>query len=127
MTVSSPHEPDHDVPQSLARLGGALRAAGLPTSVRDEIDAARALPLIDTGDREEVRRALRIALKVPREQWATFDRLVSVFWGEEPRRPPPPDVPSHGAPPPAPRPPRRATLRWDPDARRLDDGAETRP
>lgn len=128
--TSSPHAsypgPHPDLPRSLARLGGALRAAGVSTSVRDEIDAARALPLIDGADREEVRRALRIALKVPREQWATFDRLVSVFWGEEPSRPPPPDVPAHGAPPAA-RVPRRVTLRWDPEARRLDDGVEARP
>jgi uncharacterized protein with von Willebrand factor type A (vWA) domain len=55
-----------DLASRLARLGRALRAHGVGTTLRDELDAADALPLVDLADREEVRRALRIALKVRR-------------------------------------------------------------
>src|SRR2546427_137311 len=40
----------------LARFGRALRAEGVATTLRDELDAAEALTLVDHGDREEVRR-----------------------------------------------------------------------
>ena len=97
----------------LAWLGGALRAEGAGTSLRDELDGAEALLLVDRGDRGEVRRALRIALKVPRSRWDSFDRLFAAFWtGEEPAPPPRPPAAHPG-------PPRGQPLRWDPDARQL--------
>ena len=64
----------------LARFAGALRARGVRTGLGDEVDAAAALKLIDLLDRAEVHRALRIALKVPREAWETFDRLFEEHW-----------------------------------------------
>jgi uncharacterized protein len=116
-----PGAPRMDVPLLLARLGGELRAHGVGTSLRDEIDAAAALPLVDLGDREEVRLALRIALKVPRPAWDTFDRLLGVvFYGAGSER-----APRHAAVPPALREGR--LLAWDPEARRMktarDDAA----
>ena len=100
----------------LARLGGALRAHGIEATVRDEIDAARVLALIDRDDRDEVARALRIALKIRRTAWAAFDLVFAKFWfgaDRELDQPPPPSRP------PAPReqPPR--LLSWDPVRRRL--------
>jgi uncharacterized protein len=50
----------------------------------DEIDAGGALALVDLLDREEVHRALRIALKVPPEAWALFDRLFDEHWDGAP-------------------------------------------
>jgi uncharacterized protein len=97
----------------LAQLGGGLRAEGAGTSLRDEIDGAEALVLVDRGDREEVRRALRIALKVPRSRWDSFDRLFAAFWTGEAPAPPPRPPAAH------PGPPRGQPLRWDPDARQL--------
>lgn len=102
----------------LARLGGALRAHGVDTSLRDELDAAEALALVDLADRDEVRTVLRIALRIRRPAFAVFERVLGVFWNEE------------AAPEPvAPRRPRggdsgraRGGLRWDPDERGL--GAE---
>lgn len=92
--------PAADAAVSLARLGGALRASGVATTLRDEIDAAQVLALVDVGDRAEVREALRIALKIPRPAWGMFERVLAACWyGEEP--PPPP--PTHGAPPALPR------------------------
>ena len=110
-----------DAPLAIARFGGALRAHGIATSVRDEIDAAGALPFIDTHDREEVRTALRIALKVPRPGWETFDRLFAGFWNGEGRVPEPPP-----RRPPVENPKRRPgrPLGWDPVARRMVDAPE---
>ena len=63
----------------LAMFAGALRGAGVRVGLGDEVDAATALTLVDLFDRSEVHRALRIALKVPREAWATFDRLFEEY------------------------------------------------
>jgi len=107
----------HDLAVALARFGGALRAQGIAATVRDEIDGATALALIDRADRDEARAALRIALKIPRAAWPAFDRLFAAFWtgdGGDPQRPVPP------APPPADartQPPR--LLSWDPVRRQL--------
>jgi len=100
----------------LARLGGALRAHGIAATVRDEIDAALALALVDRADRDEVACALRIALKIRRAAWPAFDLIFAKFWYGADRdldQAPPPTRP------PAPReqPPR--LLSWDPVRRRL--------
>ena len=89
---------DRDVVERLARFAGRLRERGVGICVSDEIDGAAALLLVDRDDREEVRHALRIALKVRRSDWDTFDELFQGFWAAEERparasaRPPrPPD------------------------------------
>jgi uncharacterized protein len=107
----------------LARLGGALRAHGIGATVRDEIDAAAALTLIDRSDRHEVQRALRIALKIRREAWPIFDRIFASFWqGGGTAAPPAP----RGLPPTErARPPR--LLSWDPVQRRLAVPDEDQP
>ena len=71
---------DEITARRLARLGGALRERGVPVSVKDELDAARALPLVDTDDRAEVRRALGIALKVPHPARDLFAELFDALW-----------------------------------------------
>lgn len=100
----------------LARLGRALRAEGVGTTLRDELDAAGALSLVDREDRREVRTTLRIALKVPREHFETLDRVLPVFWGAElPGR----TTPSR--PLPAPRLGQGRLLHWDPETRRMGE------
>src|SRR3970040_33764 len=89
----------------LARFAGALRAEGVRAGLGDEIDAAAALRLVDLLDRAEVHRALRIALKVPREAWETFDRLFEEHWGGRP-------VPDHPALREAARRAPRASAQW---------------
>ena len=81
---------DRDVVERLARFAGRLRERGVGVSVSDEIDGASALLLVDLGDRDEVRYALRTALKVRRSDWDTFDELFRGFWAAEdtPARPP---------------------------------------
>ena len=107
-----------DVPLALARLGGALRANGVGTSLRDELDAASALRRVDLEDREEVRLALRIALRIPRAAFATFDVLVHSLWEDAPK-----DLPEALPRRPAESPalPRGRPLRWNPDTRQMGD------
>lgn len=71
----------HGVVAQLAKFAGALRGCGVRVGLGDEIDAAAALKLVDLLDRAEVHRALRIAFKVPRDAWETFDRLFEQYWG----------------------------------------------
>jgi len=73
-----------DVALHLARLGQALRAHGVATSLRDELGGAEALAFVDLEDRDEVRTALRIALRIPRSAFETFDRLFGVVWDGAP-------------------------------------------
>lgn len=109
---------------ALARIGRALRAHGVATTLRDELDAAEALPHVDRDDRDEVRAALRIALKIPRSAYETFDRLFGVFWNGEPAEPPRP--PSR--PPLEARAQRRGRpLSWDPDTRRIGEAPGAAP
>ena len=110
-----------DLAPALARFGGTLRAHGIAATVRDEIDGVQALGLIDRDDRDEVRAALRIALKIPREAWTAYDRLFAAFWtGADLIEPP--DLPPQ--PPPRERrePPR--LLSWDPVRRRMSEPDE---
>ena len=72
--------PDRDIVERLACFAGRLRERGVGVSVNDEIDGAAALLLVDLGDRDEVRYALRTALKVLRSDWDTFDELFEDFW-----------------------------------------------
>ncbi|HET7294424.1 MAG TPA: VWA domain-containing protein [Vicinamibacteria bacterium] len=106
-----------DAAERLARLGRALRAQGAGTSLRDELDAAEALGLVDGEDRGEVKLALRIALRIPPEAFALFERLFGVFWDEAP----PPEVAAPRHPPRGAASPPPGALRWDPDTRRLGE------
>ena len=72
---------DQDLIVHLAKFAGALRERGVPASLSDEVDAAAALTLVDLSDREEVRRALAIALKIRRRDAETFDLLFDLYWG----------------------------------------------
>ena len=65
----------------LARFAGALRERGVRTSLADEADAAEAMALVDVADREELRRTLRIALKIRPRDAEEFDGLFEEWWG----------------------------------------------
>jgi uncharacterized protein with von Willebrand factor type A (vWA) domain len=64
----------------LARFAGALRGRGIDVAIGDEVDAARALTLLDLFDRAEVQRALQIALKIRPSDRAAFETLFRWFW-----------------------------------------------
>jgi hypothetical protein len=70
----------------LGRFAGLLRARGILVGVGDEVDAARALTLIDLLDHDEVRRALRSAFKIRRRQWDDFDQAFDEAWMGAARR-----------------------------------------
>ena len=74
---------DRDVAERLARFAGRLRERGVGVCLSDEIDGAAALLLVDLDDRDDVRYALRTALKVRRSDWDTFDELFRGFWAAE--------------------------------------------
>jgi uncharacterized protein with von Willebrand factor type A (vWA) domain len=86
--VSQPGLVDH-----LARFARALRERGVALSLSDEADGLAALTLVDLGDRDEVRLALRTALKIRPRDTAVFEDLFARLWSarEELR---PPDAPS---------------------------------
>ena len=65
-----------DLVVHLARLAADLRAAGVPVSVGDEVDALRALLRVDLGDRDEVREALRCTLRIHPRDAEAFEALL---------------------------------------------------
>lgn len=102
-----------DVAVRLARFGRALRAHGVPVTLRDELDAADALAIVGLDDRSTARAALRIALKIARGDFETFEKLLGVFWSG-----------AAASVPLATRPPRNVSaggrlLHWDPQTGRM--------
>jgi uncharacterized protein with von Willebrand factor type A (vWA) domain len=73
-----------DLVHHLARFAGALRERGVVVKLSDEADGLEALTLVDVGDRDEVRRALRAALKIRPRDAAVFEELFARLWTAEP-------------------------------------------
>jgi uncharacterized protein with von Willebrand factor type A (vWA) domain len=72
-----------DLVTRLAQFAGALRERGIRVGLSDEVDAVSALTLVDIADRDEVLRALCIALKIRPRDRAAFVELFGRFWGAE--------------------------------------------
>lgn len=100
---------ERDLLAHLAEFAGALRARRVRVGLSDEVDAATALPLVDLLDRDEVRSALRTALKIRPRDWPVFDEEFRRLWVERgvAARPAPPPRQS---PPPSTNPAPRAPL-----------------
>jgi uncharacterized protein with von Willebrand factor type A (vWA) domain len=64
----------------LAAFAGALREHSVSVALSDEADALEALTLVDIADRAEVKRALKVALRIRRRDAGTFDELFERFW-----------------------------------------------
>lgn len=71
---------DRNLVSHLARFARQLRRRGVGVSLGDEIDAARALELIDIGDIDEVNRALRATLRIGPRDVTLFNRLFDRMW-----------------------------------------------
>jgi uncharacterized protein with von Willebrand factor type A (vWA) domain len=78
-----------------------LRARGLPITPGESRDAVRALEVVDLGDRDEVRRALRAVLATRPEEFPVFDATFDAFWGGVPGGEPVPLAAPPGPPGPA--------------------------
>lgn len=64
----------------VVRLCRTLRERGVSVTPTDSIDAARTLPHVDLGDREDVRLALRAVLVSRPEDFETFDAAFEEAW-----------------------------------------------
>jgi uncharacterized protein with von Willebrand factor type A (vWA) domain len=73
------------------RFAGLLRRHGLPLSVTQAIDAARALEHLDVADRGDLHLGLRAVLVGRPEDYPTYDRCFEAFW--RPAADAPPDAP----------------------------------
>jgi len=81
-------------------FGRALRVAGLPIDLGAEIDFARALGLVDLGDREQVRAAGAAVFVRRRDDLESYDRVFGRWWRRRRRRMEPPTAPVEDAPEP---------------------------
>jgi uncharacterized protein len=59
---------------------GALRAAGLPVSMAESLDATQAMAAIDLREREQLRAGYAAALVKRPAHRAAFDRLFDLWW-----------------------------------------------
>jgi uncharacterized protein with von Willebrand factor type A (vWA) domain len=69
-----------DLTTATLAFGQMLRAAGLPLTVSELMDAVRALEVVDLMDRSEVHLALRTTLCARHEEYPAFDRCFDAFW-----------------------------------------------
>ena len=65
---------------SSVRFARALRVAGLTTDLGAAIDFARALALVDLGDREQVRSAGAAVFVRRRDDLEIYDEVFDRFW-----------------------------------------------
>jgi hypothetical protein len=109
-----PSREPRDLVAHLARFARALRESGVAVTLSDEADGLAALTLIDLGDRDEVRRALRTALKIRPRDAAAFEELFARLWSA-PAPPRNPEVADPAKPPrpPSARRPSAGAPRWD--------------
>jgi len=70
----------HRVLERAVGFGRALRKAGIPVDVGAEIDFARALQVVDIGDREVVRAAGAAVFTRRRDDRPVYDRVFDHYW-----------------------------------------------
>ena len=68
-------------------FGRALRAAGLAIDLGAAVDYARALPLVEMGDREQVRATGEAIFVRRRDDRPTYDAVFDRWWRQRARRP----------------------------------------
>ncbi|MBA2300457.1 MAG: hypothetical protein H0W22_06755, partial [Chloroflexi bacterium] len=67
-------------------FGRALRAAGLAVDLGAAVDYARALPLVDMGEREQVRAAGEAVFVRRRDDRPIYDAVFDRWWRQRGRR-----------------------------------------
>jgi uncharacterized protein with von Willebrand factor type A (vWA) domain len=86
--VAAPWGPEVDGRRLLREavgFGRALRAAGLAVDLGAAVDYARALPLVDIGDRELVRAAGEAVFVRRRDDRPTYDAVFDRWWRQRRR------------------------------------------
>ena len=89
--VRAPWGPEVDGRRLLAEtvgFGRALRAAGLATDLGAAVDFARALTLIEVGERETVRAAGQAVFVRRRDDREVYDRVFARWWRRRQRKRP---------------------------------------
>src|SRR5260370_38129000 len=71
---------ERDLQGAVVRFAGLLRRHGLPVTLVEVTDAARALGHLDLSDRHEDFLGLRAVLVSRVEEIPTFDRCFKAFW-----------------------------------------------
>lgn len=102
-----------DLLGSVVSLCRSLRERGVVATPAESIDGARALAVVDLGDREEVRLALRAVLVSRREDFNAFDEAFAETWDVERGIPSPIPMPGPRrdmVKPPAPAPQRQPSV-----------------
>src|SRR3954471_3985385 len=74
-------------------FGRALRAAGVATDLGAAVDFARALTMVDMGERETVRAAGQAVFIRRRDDREIYDRVFTRWWRRRSRKRPPTDGP----------------------------------
>jgi uncharacterized protein with von Willebrand factor type A (vWA) domain len=95
--VRAPWGPEVDGRRLLAEsvgFGRALRTAGLATDLGASVDFARALTLIDMGERETVRAAGQAVFVRRRDDREVYDRVFARWWRRRKRKRPTTDGPA---------------------------------
>ncbi|SPF45653.1 conserved hypothetical protein [Syntrophobacter sp. SbD1] len=77
--------------ERVVRFMNFLRRNRFPVHTVSEINAARALTLIDIEDQFQFYMALRVCMVIHHTHLGLFNRLYMKFWGTGPRIPMPPD------------------------------------
>ena len=75
---------ERDLQGAVVRFAGLLRRHGLPVTLGEVTDAARALGHLDLSDRHEVFLGLRAVLVSRVEEILTFERCFNAFWRAAP-------------------------------------------
>lgn len=78
---------------------GELRAAGVPVSMVETIDAMRALEVIDIGDRAGLKSTLAATLVKAERHLSAFDTAFEVYFALSPTQPTDEEGSDFGAPP----------------------------
>jgi len=95
--VRAPWGPEVDGRRLLAEsvgFGRALRAAGLATDLGASVDFARALTLVDMGQRDTVRAAGEAVFVRRRDDRETYNRVFNRWWRRRGRKRPAGDGPA---------------------------------
>src|SRR5436190_19781283 len=94
--VRAPWGPEVDGRRLLAEsvgFGRALRAAGLATDLGAAVDFARALTLVEMGERDTVRAAGQAVFVRRRDDREVYDKVFARWWRRRGRKRPSSDVP----------------------------------